>query len=251
MSQDHRLTGNEALAILNQLQAEGHVSEALVQEKLAAVRKGIHADTHARVETTQAIEEKRELEPEQIEQFIVQLRANFISNGKEFPDLHPDTQWPQVEATLRAQPEMMWSLSKMEETGGKVDVIEEDDGSFLFADTSIESPDGRRNVVFDAVAEAYVREQYPTEEFNGNAEDRVKEWGVEFMDEAQYKAIQKRGNFDAKTWNWLKTPPNVRAAGTAFYGGRNGGYVRVDQDRANFHAGNWGFRCALRVLKKT
>lgn len=240
-------TEKEARAILERLQIDGHVSEALVQEQLRAVRGGIHGDTHTRVKGAAQVQEKRELEPAQIEQLVGQLKANFTSNGKEFPQLHPNVKWAEVEASLRAQPKMMWSLSKMEETGGKVDVTGEDDSSFLFVDTSKESPDGRRNVVFDKKAEGYST----AGTFNGNADDRVKEWGVDFMDIAQYRAMQEHGDFDARTWSWLKTPAYIRATGCALRGDRDGADVRVHPLlNACDHSGDRGFRCALRVPKK-
>lgn len=226
-------TGNEALEILERLQTGGHVSEALVQEQLAAVRGGIHGDTHTRVEGAAQVQGKRELEPAQIEQLVATLKANFTANGKEFPKLHQSVQWTEVEASLRAQPEVMWSLSKMEETGGKVDVTGEDDNSFLFEDTSKESPADRRNVVYDV------------------AEKTAEQWGVDLEDPEQYRALQDKIPLDSNTWSWLKTPPHTRKAGYALNGSRFGADVCVLQSDAYFHSVYGGFRCALRVLKKS
>lgn len=242
-------TGDEALAILEAAQKAGHLPEGFIEEQLAAVRGGIQDETHSRVEAAGKVQEKRELEPAQVEQLMEQLKSNFTNNGREFPKLHPNAKWAEVEASLRAQPEMMWSLSKMEETGGRVDVIGEDDGGFLFGDTSRESPDGRRNVVYDRKAEDDLKRLYPDETCNGNAEDTAASWGVELESEEQYRALQGKVPLDARTWSWLKTPQDIRDVGLALYGFRDGEYVGVDRFHAFDRGDGGGFRCALRVKK--
>lgn len=194
---------------------------------------------------------KRELEPAQIEHLIVQLRANFANNGKELPKLHPNVQWAQVEASLRAQPKMMRSLSNMEETGGVVDVIAEDDSTFLFGDTSKDPPDGRRNVVFDKEAEAGL----PKGTFNGNAVDIAAGYGADLMSKDQYFALQQQGNFDTQRSDaqravWLKTQGNVSKGGNALHAGRVDEIVFAAEVAKDYHDVYMGFRCVLRVTKK-
>lgn len=222
-------TEKEAIAVPDRLERNGHVTADQIQTELAQVRSGIHEDTHARVETAAPVDaQRRELKPAQIEQIVRTITENFSGNSRELPKLHPNIQWADVEIALRANPTLLFGLFKMEETGGVVDVIEEDDGSFLFGDTSRESPEGRRNVVFDRAAEDYLREYFPQERCNGNAADRVQEWGVDFMDGTQYRTMQEQDNrFDAETLSWLKTLSDMREAGYALDGNRYGGYVTL------------------------
>ena len=60
-----------------------------------------------------------------------------------------------MQARLEADPEKLWSLSEMERTGGEPDVVGRDEktGEYVFVDCSAESPEGRRNVVYDREAQ--------------------------------------------------------------------------------------------------
>src|SRR4030065_402893 len=92
----------------------------------------------------------KELLPEQREDLLNTLMVRFGKN------MHPDKgiEWTKVEAKLKANPQKLWSLYKMEETGGEPGVVAYDKvrDEYIFYDCSIESPKGRRSVCYDQEA---------------------------------------------------------------------------------------------------
>ncbi len=189
---------------------------------------------------------KKELSPEQCKELLRVLKARFKANHK----LHEKIQWGNVEKALQANPEKLWSLQQLEVTGGEPDVIGEEKGEFVFGDCSAASPSGRRNVVFDKEAEEDLKKHYPNEKCNGNAADMVAEYGVDFMDETQYRELQKKILIDQNTWSWLKTPAHINEFGesrVALFGNRSGEFVRVGQRGAYDHDVGGSFRASLRV----
>lgn len=196
------------------------------------------------------VHETRELTPEQIEKIIAKLHGNFESNNEKFPDLHPNIEWAAVEKSLRARPDIMWSLFKMEETGGKVDVTLENANAFLFEDTSPESPHGRLNVVYDAKAETRAKGIHKAG-FGflpkGNAVDMANNWCVELESEAQFWALKgKIPPLDSGlSESWLKTPEPVRAVGDALYTIETPALgLVIAGTAAHFFGPKRGFRCA-------
>ena len=71
--------------------------------------------------------------------------------------------------------------------------------------------------------------------------------GVEIIDEEQYHALQKLGEFDTKRSCWLKTPVEVRKLGGALFGDRRFGRVFIYHNGADSYYSGRGFRCWLRV----
>ena len=179
--------------------------------------------------------------PEQQQKLLGILKSRFELNR----GLHDNIQWADVEKALKAHPEKMWSLQQLEATGGEPDVIGEENGEFVFGDCSAESPSGRRNIVFDKEAEEYLKKYFPDEKCNGNAADMVAEYGVDFMDETQYRELQKKLRLDQNTWSWLKTPADIRKSGDAFFGYNYG----FRKGNANLHGADGSFRASLRVPK--
>jgi hypothetical protein len=159
----------------------------------------------------------RVLDPEQEDVLLDALMTRFIMNRQEY-GLHEKTRWPDVEKALHEQPEKLWSLWQMEETGGEPDVIEENRGGYIFGDCSAESPAGRRNVVFDWEAEKYLKAMSLDYAFNGNATDLAAEYGAELMSEEYYCTLRKKLSIDAGTVSWLKTPGTIRKTGFAICG---------------------------------
>lgn len=192
-------------------------------------------------------EAERVLSPEQAEALIVTLKARFEKNRK----LHEGIQWSDVESALRAKPEAMFSLSKMEETGGEPDVLRDEGDAFRFGDFSEESPSGRRNVVFNSETETLLRKHYRRHVFDGNAAGRVAEWGVEFMNEDEYRLLQQLMEVDVRSSSWLRTHADDSRSTIyyAFSGDRLAGYVIVKKLDVRYHGGEMGFRCSLRVPK--
>ncbi len=189
--------------------------------------------------------EKRELTPEVQEQLLATLQARFDANQKK----HKGIEWTDVQRSLEADPEKLWSLQQMEEAGHAPDVYMENDDSFYFGTCSVESPESARNIVYDAEAEAWLAKNYPQEICNGNAVDIATAMGIDLMDEPQYRHLQTLGKFDATTWSWLKTLDEIRKRGVALCGFRRGERVYVDRDLAYRHRHHRAFRGSLRVSK--
>jgi hypothetical protein len=182
--------------------------------------------------------EKKKLTPKQQERLLSTLKKRFESNRI----LHRSLRWSNVERALNANPEKMWSLYQLESTGGEPDVFWEDETGFIFGDCFNESPEVRRNLVFDKEAEERLRQEYPDEVCSGNVVDKVAKWGVELMSKEEHSYLKHILHFDDKTHSWLKTPAHVRQNGQAFV---SGCYPRNVID-CDFYK---GFRCVLRVMK--
>jgi hypothetical protein len=182
---------------------------------------------------------------EEQEILISALRVRFLLNEKN----HPTILWGDIEKSLRAQPEFMWSLQQLESTGGEPDVIREEENAFIFGDVSEESPYGRRNVVFDAEAEEWLKKNSPDEICHSNAADTVAEWGVDFMSDEEYRDIQQTRQMDVLTYSWLKTPLDTREENKALSGDFNDERVRILECDPCDHDANVGFRCSLTVPK--
>jgi hypothetical protein len=226
-------------ALVSRLVEKGQVSAEVINGELDSIRETTGERVKAISET------EKQLSPEDQEALLGTLKSRFETNRK----LHEKVKWNDVEKSLKADPEKLWSLQQLESTGGEPDVIAEEQGEFVFGDCSAESPKGRRNVVFDKEAEEYLKKNFPNEKYNGNAADMAAAYGVDFMDKEQYRALQKKLPVDKNTWSWLKTPADIRKSGLALYGGRYDGDVYVDQRNAYLRTDPGAFRASLRVKK--
>ncbi|HWA86072.1 MAG TPA: DUF4256 domain-containing protein [Opitutus sp.] len=184
---------------------------------------------------------KKELSPKQREELLGVLQARFEQN----PKRHAKPDWAKVQARLEANPEKLWSLGEMERTGGEPDVVGHDakTGEFVFMDCSPQSPEPRANLCYDRAA-LDGRKKFPPK---GCATELAEAMGVEMLDEEQYHALQKLGEFDTKRSSWLKTPEDVRALGGALFGDRRFGRVFIYHNGADSYYSGRGFRCWLRV----
>jgi hypothetical protein len=158
---------------------------------------------------------------------------------------HPGLSWADVLARLESRPEALRSLGEMEATGGEPDVIGHDEatGVCTFCDCAAESPVGRRSLCYDLEALASRKENKP----QGSAVERAAAMGIELLTEAQYRALQQLGTFDAKTSSWVRTPPEVRALGGALFCDRRYGQVFVYHNGVQSYYAARGFRGMLRV----
>lgn len=158
---------------------------------------------------------------------------------------HPGLPWSAVLARLEASPDKLWSLQQMEATGGEPDVIggAQAGGQVLFVDCSDETPKGRVSLCFDRAALDARKEAKP----KSCVEDVAAELGVELLDEAQYRALQQRGEFDRKTSSWIRTPDDIRALGGALFCDRRYGHVFTYHNGAQSYYAARGFRAALAV----
>ncbi len=214
--------------------------------KLQRLRQAVREDAK-RVNKVEMAAVEKELTPEGQKHQLGMLKSRF--HDPKHMKLHGGVLWADVEKALKASPEKLWSLQQLEATGGEPDVIGEDKDEFVFGDCSTESPPGRRNVVFDRAAEEYLKERYPGKKINGNAVDMAAEYGVDLMDEEQYRVLQKKLQFDRNTWSWLKTPSHIRKNGFALDGSYHSRRVPGSQAGVRFYRSNRGFRAVLRVKK--
>lgn len=184
---------------------------------------------------------KRELLPEKIEELIGSLKVRFEKNMNR----HIGIEWAKVQARLEAKAENMWSLNEMERTGGEPDVVGYDyvRDEFIFYDCSDESPLGRRSVCYDSEGLKSRKENKP----ESSAIDMAAAMGIEILSEAQYRELQKLGNFDTKTSSWIKTPSGIRKLGGALFADFRYGKVFVYHNGAQSYFGARGFRGSLGV----
>lgn len=183
----------------------------------------------------------KELHSERREELFRILKTRFEKNISR----HRGLEWAGVQPKLEADPGKLWSLNEMEETGGEPDVVDFDQktGEYIFFDCSAESPKGRRSICYDPEALESRKEHKPHHSAIGMA----AEMGIEILDEAQYRALQQLGKFDAKTSSWVKTPDGVRELGGAIFGDWRFGRVFIYHNGADSYYGARGFRGALRV----
>jgi hypothetical protein len=158
---------------------------------------------------------------------------------------HEGIAWAEVQTRLEQNPDALASLAAMEATGGEPDVIARDakTGQLTFCDCSAESPAGRRSLCYDREALDARKENKP----QGSAVEMAAEMGVELLTEAEYRALQRLGEFDTKTSSWVATPADVRALGGSLFCDRRYGRVFLYHNGAQSYYAARGFRGALRV----
>lgn len=184
---------------------------------------------------------KKELPSKQRDELIKILKARFEKNMSR----HKGISWDKVQAKLETEPEKLWSLDKMEETGGEPDVIGYDKkaNKYIFYDCSPESPKERRSLCYDHEALEKRKEHKPKD----SAINMAAEMGIEVLSEEEYIVLQKLGNFDTKTSSWLKTPSDVRKLGGGISGEFRFGRVFIYANGADSYFAARGFRGSLTV----
>ena len=192
-----------------------------------------------------AKDNNKELSPAQRGAILNVLKARFKKNMH----YHKELEWSKIQSRLESQPEKLWSLHQMEETGGEPDVINLDkkSGEYIFCDCSKESPKGRRSVCYDHEALESRKENKP----KNSAVGMAAEMGIELLTEEQYRDLQSRQiageKFDTKTSSWLLTPVDIRALGGALFADWRYGHVFVYHNGADSYYASRGFRGILRV----
>ena len=189
------------------------------------------------------IEINLEVSAEQREELLKTGKLRFEQNMNR----HQGLAWSKIQAKLEAHPEKLSSLNAMESTGGEPDVVGYDKktGEYIFYDCSAESPKDRRSICYDREGQAEREKQgvHPA----GNAVDLAAAMGIELLNEDQYRALQKLGEFDTKTESWIQAPADIRKLGGAIFADRRYGHVFVFHNSApSFYAAR-GFRGSLRV----
>lgn len=181
------------------------------------------------------------LSPEQTDALLDILKTRFEKNKNR----HEGIAWDKVEAKLTAQPEKLWILNEMEQTGGEPDVVsfDKNTGEYFFYDCSQESPTGRRSLCYDDAALQKRKEHKP----KNSAMQMAADMGIEILTEEQYRDLQELGAFDLKTSSWLKTPDEIRKLGGAIFGDRRYDTVFKYHNGAESYYGSRGFRGWLKV----
>jgi hypothetical protein len=173
-------------------------------------------------------------------ELIATLKARFEKHAKR----HKGIDWSDVEARLEKNDSALWSLNAMEQSGGEPDVIDRDDsGEFVFVDCAAESPKGRRSLCFDQEALDARKENKPKD----SALNMAASMGIELLTEAEYRRLQKLGEFDTKTSSWVQTPERIRNLGGALFCDRRYDTVFTYHNGAQSYYAARGFRGVLRV----
>ena len=153
----------------------------------------------------------KKLSASQSEALMGILRTRFEKNVNR----HKGLKWSDIQAKLEANPEKLWSLDEMEETGGEPDVVgfDKKTGEYIFYDCAPESPKGRRSICYDPQALESRKEHKPKD----SAIAMADAMGIEILTEEQYRELQILGEFDIKTSSWVKTPTEIRKRGGALF----------------------------------
>lgn len=184
---------------------------------------------------------KNSITQEQQELLLDVLKKRF----KQHMQRHPQINWEDVQLRLEKNPDKLWSLNEMEETGGEPDVTGYDTktGEYIFCDCAPESPKGRRSLCYDEAALQSRKENKP----KGSALGMAKEMGIDVLDESQYTDLQKLGVFDQKTSSWIIAPQEVRERGGGLFGDSRYGRTFIYHNGAESYYAARGFRGMLKV----
>jgi hypothetical protein len=187
------------------------------------------------------MKKKSILSTEQSNELLSTLKNRFNKNTHR----HKTILWDDVQLKLESNAEKLWSLYKMEITGGEPDVVGYDKKTkeYFFFDCSTETPTGRRSLCYDKQGLDSRKEFKP----QNNAVDMAAEMGVELLNEVQYRELQKLENFDTKTSSWLLTPPEIRKLGGAIFADFRYGTVFVYHNGAQSYYGGRAFRTFIKV----
>lgn len=181
------------------------------------------------------------LSPVQSNEFLNLLKDRFEKNLHR----HVGLKWADIQSKLVANPQKLWSLNQMEQTGGEPDVVKfnSQKSEYDFYDCSPETPVGRRNLCYDQASREARKEHRP----KNSACEQAVAMGIELLTEDQYRHLQKLDVFDTKTSSWLNTPPEIRALGGAIFADRRYATVFTYHNSAESYYSSRGFRASLRI----
>jgi len=185
--------------------------------------------------------QQNKLPAEQRTTLLEALRIRFEKNMHR----HEGMDWAKIQAKLEANSDKLWSLSEMERTGGKPDVVglDKKTGEYIFYDCSQETPKGRRSTCYDREGLESRKEHKPA----NTAIDMAAAMGIEMLTEEEYRELQELEKVDMKTSSWVKTPADVRRLGGALFCDRRYGQVFIYHNGAQSYYGSRAFRGSLRV----
>jgi hypothetical protein len=187
------------------------------------------------------VKTEKELSSKQRDELLGTLKSRFEKNMKR----HKGLEWARVKAKLEANPEKLWSLNEMEDTGGEPDVIGQDkkSGEYIFFDCAPQTPNDRVSLCYDDEALAARKEHKPKD----SAVAMADAMGVELLTEEQYFELQKLAEFDTKRSSWINTPVEIRKLGGALYGCHRYGRIFIGSNGAESYYSGRGFRGWLKV----
>jgi hypothetical protein len=190
------------------------------------------------------------LKKEESAKLLGTLKTRFDENMNR----HRSIEWSKVLERLDSNPEKLWSLNEMEQTGGEPDVVGYDrkTDEYIFFDCSPQSPTGRRYLCYDHEGQEKRKRMKSTKSVKsgglaGNAVDMAASMGIELLTEEQYRELQKLGEFDTKTSSWVRTPSAIRELGGAIFSNRRYNHVFTYHNSAPSFYSDRGFRGSLRV----
>lgn len=183
----------------------------------------------------------KELSVDQSTTLIALLKDRFEKNRHR----HKELKWDLIQSKLESNSDKLWSLYKMEESGGEPDVIEYDAATqeYIFYDCTIESPIGRRSLCYDNEALQSRKKDKPKNSALGMAE----EMGIEILTQEQYRKLQEFEKCDNKTSSWILTPSNIRNLGGGLFCDRRYDVTFVYHNGVESYYAARGFRGTLRV----
>ncbi len=179
-----------------------------------------------------------QLNAEETDVLLATLAKRFKANELR----HKGIDWATIEEKLKKSPSKLWSLYRMEQSGGEPDLVVLE-GETGFCDCAAESPKGRRSTCYDQQALEARKEHKPA----ASAVGMAKEMGIELLDEAQYRALQELGKFDQKTSSWIRTPAKIRDLDGALFCDRRYETVFLYHNGAGSYYGARGFRGFLKL----
>lgn len=162
--------------------------EAMIRTQIEKQRH----ETGTQVKETVAEEKnKRVLTAEQKEKLLSTVRERFEYHGK-FPKIKEKrrgVRWADVQAKFLANESKLYSLYEMERTGGEPDMygVDKETGEYIFMDFAHECPLVRKTRAYD------------------EAVRKAAAMGLHLLTEDDYCNLQALGNFDRKSFCWLKT----------------------------------------------
>ena len=161
------------------------------------------------------------------EELILILEKRFIKNE----NMHKGINWNDV--LKRLNNEALFSIRYMEETGGEPDVImyDKENDKYVYCDTSIETPIGRRSFCYDIDALNSRKSNKPSSDI---------------MTEANNNKVSL-GDFDLKSSSWILTPMEIRKLGGALFGDKKYNRTFIYHNGAESYYSNRGFRVLLKI----
>jgi len=179
--------------------------------------------------TTEESIERHQLSPEEQAKLLSTFKARLTSEPKDYKRAK-GLNFTEIKSALEARSDLMWSLAQTENAGGIVDIRAITDAEFVFCDFAKETDRSRRNLTYS------------------QAKKDAKEMGVDIQSEEEWRALQKLGDFDTKSWVWVQSD-DIFDRGLAWLARRTGDKLEIIHSIAAGHRQGEGWRAELRLPK--